>query len=343
MRALFLISSGPLPTLAEPSKWTPAFRQVIERTLVREQVARISAEEACKLDFVASAPALLPGAKSAAAAPTAATAPDDEESSEEPLAPLADKDKQEMASWLQQQAQIEAKISGDKSIAVETLLVAAEETHAKKKHRRKGKTGSRGSKHKKSSAAVVAAAAAPVDSLSLRERAVADEIALLRQSPAKYADIVAAERVGKYASDNSLTLGSNCWDTKEGEKGALEAVEALRALGDKPLPAIAFADGLTRAAHAAIAVDKQRPSALSELPAFGSFTGAAQQSVVFGFDTARDIVIFLLIDDGQQERRKRKALLDPALVHAGVAVAEHETFETMCLLLFVQSWTPGKK
>jgi hypothetical protein len=64
---------------------------------------------------------------------------------------------------------------------------------------------------------------------------------------------------------------------------------------------------------------------------------------VFGFDTARDIVIFLLIDDGQQERRKRKALLDPALVHAGVAVAEHETFETMCLLLFVQSWTPGKK
>jgi serine/threonine protein kinase len=345
MRALFLISSGPLPTLAEPAKWTPAFRQVIERTLVREQAARISADEACKLDFVANASAFLPGAKSAAAA----TAPDDDESSEEHLAPLADKDKQEMASWLQQQAQIEAKISGDKSIAVETLLVAAEETHAKKKHRRKGKTGSRGSKHKKSAATEPAPAAAPeivaapVDSLSLRERAVADEIALLRQSPAKYADIVAAERVGKYAIDNSLTLGSNCWDTKEGEKGALEAIEALRALGDKPLPAIAFADGLTRAAHAAIAVDKQRPSALSELPAFGTFTGAAQQSVVFGFDTARDIVIFLLIDDGAQERRKRKALLDPALVHAGVAVAEHETFETMCLLLFVQSWTPGKK
>jgi serine/threonine protein kinase len=365
MRALFLISSAPPPKLKEPTKWSAPFRAVIDRTLVKDPAARFSAAQAGQLEFVVAAPVVLPSANTDAAHENDDDASDGSGDEAPPLQPLADHDKQEMAGWLQHQAQLESKHSGRNLVPVEALLVEAEETARKqrKTKKKKGKTptgANRGSKHKKSTtttttttaaAAVVpdpavaiapAAETAPVNSsLSASERAVADELALLRQSPAKYAEILAEARLGKYnAADNTLTLGNNVWDTKEGEKGALEAIEALRKLGDKPLPALTFADGLTRAAHAAIEADKNRPSAINALASFGSYSGAAQQSAVFGFDTARDIVIFLLIDDGQAKRSKRLALLDPALLQAGVAVAQHETFETMCLLLLVGGWTP---
>ena len=58
------------------------------------------------------------------------------------------------------------------------------------------------------------------------------------------------------------------------------------------------------------------------------------EAIQYGFADAREIVIFLLVDDGVPDRGHRKVLLDPGYHYVGVGVGAHAKFEKMCVLDF---------
>jgi serine/threonine protein kinase len=55
MRALFMISQAESPTFAEPSKWSPALNQLLAALLQKDDVQRISCQQALQYDFCKNA------------------------------------------------------------------------------------------------------------------------------------------------------------------------------------------------------------------------------------------------------------------------------------------------
>jgi serine/threonine protein kinase len=357
MRALFLISAAPPPRLPTTQKWSADLLAVIEHTLVADPAVRYSCAQALELAFIKSAADHLPSA----AAPAAAHDSDDEHSNDD-IVPLNENEKSEMKSWLHAQAVLEAKTKqSEKTADPEELLKEAEQAARKvHKKRRKDKDKS-GNRHKKSSGsrkvsrASTTVAPAPAvtttstttstssSTLSKEEKELFDEIVRVRQSPSAYADVIEKSRIGKYNSaDNSVTVGRNIFDTTEGESGAREAIAALRQMGGAALPELSMPDGMMRALRLAVQQNGNKPNALALLDDFGSSDGTVKQSSVLGMDSAQDIVIFMLIDDGNKERTKRKTLLDKSLRHIGISISAHPDFESLALFLFAESWQEKK-
>ncbi|MCE3225935.1 MAG: secretion protein [Bacteroidetes bacterium] len=58
------------------------------------------------------------------------------------------------------------------------------------------------------------------------------------------------------------------------------------------------------------------------------------ENISYGRNTARDIVIAQLIDDGRPKRGHRKNILRANYTHIGVASGEHKEYSTMCTINF---------
>jgi hypothetical protein len=51
-------------------------------------------------------------------------------------------------------------------------------------------------------------------------------------------------------------------------------------------------------------------------------------------ESAKDIVIALLVDDGVPQRINRSKLLDPVLTEIGVSIGRHKVSGSCCVLVF---------
>jgi uncharacterized protein YkwD len=149
-------------------------------------------------------------------------------------------------------------------------------------------------------------------------REVAAETNQLRRDPASYLPDLEA----LLPRFDGLVLerpGRPFLRTEEGAAAVQEAVAALRSAGSaQPL---AWSAGLARAAGDHVrdqgpvggteheGTDGSDPARRMER--YGQWRGAVAENIAYGENSAREVVLQLLIDDGVPGRGHREALLDP--------------------------------
>lgn len=184
--------------------------------------------------------------------------------------------------------------------------------------------------------------AANVDYLSPTEKEIIHEINIFRSNPAQYAKEV-IEPLGSYYSGKVLHYpGDIPLRTVEGSKAHQECIRELRKAS--PLPLLYPNKVLTRAAS-----DHQNDQAKTgktghygsdrsdvkiRIERHGNWHKRIAENIAYGSITPRQIVVFLLIDDGVKDRGHRKKLLSKEFHKIGVAYGEHPQYKTMCVMNF---------
>lgn len=137
--------------------------------------------------------------------------------------------------------------------------------------------------------------------------------------------------------------------TQEGVKAVDEAIRFLRRA--KPLPALELSPGLSRAARDHVADSGPRgiighqgsdgsnpPQRISR---YGRWSGKAAENVAYGPDTALEILLVWIVDDGVPDRGHRKNLFQPEFQRAGTACGPHSQYGSMCVLTLAAEYEEG--
>lgn len=182
--------------------------------------------------------------------------------------------------------------------------------------------------------------------LSQLELDVIIELNSARTDPAGFAKyLVDFKRF--YVGNLILIPGKDNIITKEGAQAVNEAIEFLKTA--KPLPPLAVSKGMSLAAKSH--VEDQGPkglishkgtdgsSPMDRMDRFGEVEGAWGENIDFGNNTARRIVMQLIIDDGVKDRGHRNVIFNPLFNVAGTAFGSHSGYGTMCVIDFAAGFS----
>lgn len=162
------------------------------------------------------------------------------------------------------------------------------------------------------------------------EEDILAEINLLRQKPQYY-----AEEILKKYIDSS--------------KAANECYNELRRT--KKMFPLDSADGLQKSAawlvdyqgktgevgHITKVSGYEKPS--DRISQFGLYyLGDCGENISYGYKTAREIVLQLLIDEGVSSREHRKNLLNPDFGKIGIAIGKHPRYAYVCVMHFANGY-----
>jgi len=171
-------------------------------------------------------------------------------------------------------------------------------------------------------------------------RAVIREMNLARQNPALYATFV--QDLRSRMNGNVLVLpGHTRIRTKEGTRSLDEAIHFLQTA--QPLQPLSSSSGMSRAAadHCADQAGggfghegRDRTHAGDRIARYGTCSGGWAENISYGKSSARDVVLALIIDDGQPARKHRKNIFNPSYNYAGAAFGRHARFGVMCSVDF---------
>ena len=160
------------------------------------------------------------------------------------------------------------------------------------------------------------------------ELSVIDEMNLARTAPKEYAETYIAPLSGQF----SAAYFNEC-------------IAEMTAMA--PVGALTHADGLWRMARAhatdqgaagEVGHDRVDGSTFSDVVRqYGTFT-AAGENISYGKNTARGIVIQLLVDDGVESRGHRKNLLSNTFTTCGVGFAAHTYYRYECVIDYAANW-----
>lgn len=172
------------------------------------------------------------------------------------------------------------------------------------------------------------------------------EINRARANPSAYADKI--EDMKKNFQGNILRLpDSNIGiKTKEGPAAYDECVRFLRSAesAQETTPS----KGLTKIANELLTVVQKDPAQLSGvdmsaiIDKYGSFTGAFNRVMECGGSTPEQIVMNLLVSDGETTRSQRNALLNKSLKRVGVASGKHDVYRNATIMCFCTNFTNSK-
>jgi uncharacterized protein YkwD len=184
--------------------------------------------------------------------------------------------------------------------------------------------------------------AANVGYLSPIEKEIVLEINRFRANPAAYAKKYIAPLAKHYQRKVLYYPNDQPILTKEGVRALNECVRVLK----KATPqSIIFPDKkLTKAAN-----DHQKDQEKTgktghtgsdhsnlkkRIERYGKWQVRIGENIAYGNSSARQVVIFLLIDDGVKNRGHRNSLLHPAFNAVGVSFGHHPVYSTMCVMDF---------
>ena len=130
--------------------------------------------------------------------------------------------------------------------------------------------------------------------------------------------------------------------SQEGIRPLEECIKVMRK--STPCAILNPSEGLTKAA-AELMNDQQKYGGIGHISRkganpqqriekYGMWDICSSEDITYGSFEARQIVIFLLIDDGVPNRGHRENILNPCFQFAGVANGGHPDYETMCVIDF---------
>ncbi len=178
-------------------------------------------------------------------------------------------------------------------------------------------------------------------SLSSLEQEIVEEMNRARQNPSAYARHL--EELKSYFDKDLLKLpGKIPVRTREGAKAVEEAIAFLKRA--RPLGKLKASEGMSRAAKDHV-LDQGRSGKTGHtgqdgskpyerMERYGSWEGLSGENIAYGDETARMIVMQLIIDDGVPNRGHRENIFNPEFRFAGVAVGFHPIYRTMCVINF---------
>lgn len=184
--------------------------------------------------------------------------------------------------------------------------------------------------------------AASASYLSALEKEVIYEINLFRANPAQYAELYIAPLAKHYDKRILRYPGDKPIQTIEGIKALNECVRVLKNVSTIP---VLYPDQRLSNAARDHQLDQQKngktghagsdqSNLKQRIERYGKWKFTIGENIAYGNSGARQIVVFLLIDDGVKNRGHRTTLLNPNYKLVGVACGSHPVYNTMCVLDF---------
>ena len=168
--------------------------------------------------------------------------------------------------------------------------------------------------------------------------AVVREMNLARQNPALYATYLEEMR-GQFQGNLLVRAGRIPFRTKEGVKAVDEAIRFLRTAS--PRHPLTFSPGMSRAAadHCAAQAGGGMShtaggNTSTRISRYGNWSGSWGENISCGRQSAREIVIALIIDDGLRSRKHRDNIFSTSFNYAGAATGPHAQYRTICSMAF---------
>ena len=165
-----------------------------------------------------------------------------------------------------------------------------------------------------------------VQYLSTLEKDIILEMNMARSDPKKYAEMYINPNLGAYAKEcyNELrnTESLPVFNPKRGLSQA--ARDHVADTGPKGITGHDGADG---------------SSMSGRINRYGTWGGGASENISYGYNTAREIVLQLLIDDGVSSRGHRRNIMNKNSKYVGVSVGTHSVYRYMCVQDFAVEYT----
>jgi len=182
--------------------------------------------------------------------------------------------------------------------------------------------------------------------LSDLEREVVAELNLARTQPEVYANFL-IEYSKLFEGRELHEQGEITIITKEGRSAVNEAIRFLK--NQKSLPTLTASKGMSKAAEDMVRMQESTyqighigrdGSKFSDrISRYGKWDGSCSENIDYGNNTARKIVMALIIDDGVSNRGHRKSIFTPDFRRVGVACGRHKTFRYMCVIEYAVRYT----
>ncbi len=184
--------------------------------------------------------------------------------------------------------------------------------------------------------------ASKAEYLTELEKDLIVEINMLRSDPSRYAKEHIAP-LAKYYEKRILHYpGDQPLITREGVSALNECVRELRR--QKPLPLVYPAYGLSLAARDHVKDQSKsgetghtggdKSGMRDRIERYGKWETRIAENIAYGAKTARQIVVYLLIDDGVPGRGHRKNFLTPEFKTIGVSIGLHPQYKIMSVMDF---------
>jgi len=214
-------------------------------------------------------------------------------------------------------------------------------------------TGGRGDPDAENWDIAVLDTAAEADFLTPVEKDVILEMNKARADPKKYAELYIKPMLqykwgGPFGSNSYLIPGGTVYmSTSEGKNGIQSCINDLSKR--QSMPPLLPSKGLFLAAkdHANDTGPKgitghtgsDKSTLAQRINRYGRWDGRCGENISYGYNTGRDILVQLLVDDGVSNRGHRNNILNKDFKYTGAAIGSHKSYTYLCVIDYANVYT----